>query len=91
MPNVIIEAAVLKKPIISTNCPTGPKEILGNGKGGYMYKIGDYLKLSKIIKRYSNNKKEFNKKKNYLYKSLDRFNYKKNLKSYYNLINRHLN
>jgi glycosyltransferase involved in cell wall biosynthesis len=32
LPNVLLEAASLKKFIISTNCPTGPKEILLNGK-----------------------------------------------------------
>ena len=31
-PNVLIEAQYLKKYIISTNCPTGPREILNNGK-----------------------------------------------------------
>ena len=33
LPNVLLEAACLKKLIISTKCPTGPKEILSNGKG----------------------------------------------------------
>ena len=27
-------ALILKKYIISSNCPTGPREILQNGKGG---------------------------------------------------------
>ena len=33
-PNVLIEAMFLKKSVISTRCPTGPKEILKNGKLG---------------------------------------------------------
>ena len=32
LPNVLLEAVCLKKLIISTKCPTGPKEILLNGK-----------------------------------------------------------
>ena len=34
LPNVLLEAQFLKKFIISTNCPTGPKEILLNGRAG---------------------------------------------------------
>ena len=32
LPNVLLEAQFFKKFIISSNCPTGPKEILLNGK-----------------------------------------------------------
>ena len=39
LPNVLLEAATLKKFIISSNCPTGPKEILMNGKGGFILKL----------------------------------------------------
>ena len=39
MPNVLLEAAVLKKFIISSDCPTGPKEIINNYKYGKLYKI----------------------------------------------------
>ena len=31
-PNVLVEALSLEKYVISSDCPTGPKEILGNGK-----------------------------------------------------------
>ena len=39
LPNVLLESQVLKKYIISSNCPTGPKEILLNGD------LEIYLKL----------------------------------------------
>ena len=35
-PNVLVEAQYLKKFVISTDCPTGPKEILNNGKYGIL-------------------------------------------------------
>ena len=38
---------MLKKFIISSNCHTGPKEILLNGKGGLLFKVGDYEELAK--------------------------------------------
>ena len=34
----LIEAASLEVPIISSDCPNGPIEILSNGKGGFIYK-----------------------------------------------------
>ena len=35
LPNVLLEAISLKKFVISSNCPTGPKEISKNGKLGF--------------------------------------------------------
>ncbi len=87
LPNVLLEAAVLKKLIISTNCPTGPREILENGKGGIFFKIGDHHDLSNKIKFYLVNKKKFNKKILHSFKSLKRFDYNKNLNKYYYIIN----
>jgi glycosyltransferase involved in cell wall biosynthesis len=48
-PNALLETAALKRLIISTDCNTGPKEILQNGKGGILYKVGDYQRLSNIL------------------------------------------
>ena len=83
LPNVLLEAASLKKLIISTNCPTGPKEILNNGKGGIFFKIGDYKDLSKKIFYCFRNKKKLRHKIEYCYQNLDRFDFNKNLEEYY--------
>jgi|694.fasta_scaffold149166_3 glycosyltransferase involved in cell wall biosynthesis len=48
-PNILLETAVLKRLIISTDCNTGPKEILQNGEGGILYKVADYRRLSTIL------------------------------------------
>ena len=45
LPNVLIEAQSKNIPIISSDCPTGPKEILLQGKLGDLFKVGDYRKL----------------------------------------------
>ena len=50
LPNVLLEAQYFGIPIISSDCPTGPKEILMNGKAGTLYKTGDYIDLSYKIK-----------------------------------------
>ncbi len=93
LPNVLLETQALKKYIISTNCPTGPREILLNGKAGDLIKIGDYKTLSKKILDYSsrNNKykNKLKKKINFGYQNLDRFDYYLNMKKYYNLIKKH--
>ena len=43
--------------IISTDCRTGPKEILLNGKGGLLCKVGDHKDIAEKILFYANNKK----------------------------------
>ena len=87
LPNVLLEAQVLKTYIMSSNCPTGPKEILVNGKAGSLFKVGDYKNLSKLIINFSKNKRENSKKIMLGYENLFRFDYKDNLKIYFNEIN----
>ena len=53
---VLVEAAAHKIPIISTNCNSGPSEILLNGKGGDLIKIKDYKTLGKRIIKNLNTK-----------------------------------
>ena len=47
LPNVLLEALTLKRFVISSDCPTGPKEILLNGKGGLIFKTKNYNQLKK--------------------------------------------
>ena len=46
---VLVEALILNKIVISSNCPVGPKEVLENGEIGYLYEVGDYNKLAELI------------------------------------------
>jgi len=84
LPNVLLEAMQLKKYIISTNCPTGPKEILMNGKFGSLVPIENANSIADSIHYYSKNKKNLFNKISNGFKSLNRFNYEKNLNKYYN-------
>ena len=88
-PNVLVEALYLRKFVISTDCPTGPKEILNNGKHGELVKIGDYKKIAKLINNFKKNKIVNNKIRSG-YKSLKKYNYKINCKKYYQLIKNYL-
>ncbi len=85
LPNVLLESLVLKKFVISSDCRTGPKEILLNGKGGLLFKVGDYRMLEKRIKYFFLNRKKCQKMMMNSYKSLKRFSYNKNLKMYLEL------
>ena len=38
----------------SSDCPTGPREILNHGKFGRLVKVGDYKNIAKELNRYSN-------------------------------------
>ena len=86
LPNVLLEAATMKKFIISTNCPTGPREILDNGKGGLFFKIRDYYDLSKKIIDFKKNKFNNTMKINHNFKRLERFNHDNNLNKYLKII-----
>ena len=90
LPNVLLEALTLKKFIISTNCPTGPSEILDNGKNGLLFKVGNYKELAKKIIFFHSNKKLCLKMMLIGNKRLKRFNYNLNLIKYFNLIKNYL-
>jgi glycosyltransferase involved in cell wall biosynthesis len=82
LPNVLLEALTLKKFIISSNCPTGPREILKNGKYGFLFETENYKKLSELILKYSKNKSKYKNKIELGYKSLSRFDLDVNGKKY---------
>ncbi len=83
LPNVLLEAITLKRFVISSNCPTGPKEILDNGKGGMLFKTGNYKDLSKKIILCKKQNKLIKKKINHAYSLLKKYDSKKNLNLYY--------
>ena len=87
-PNVLVEAAQNDIPIISTNCNSGPREILLNGRGGELVNIKDHLKISQKIKQFSKNKKNFIKKSQFCKKKLYRFNNKYNLSKFESLFDK---
>ena len=53
LPNVLLEAQLLKKFIISTNCPTGPREILLGGRAGLLVQVNQPKALTKKIIEFS--------------------------------------
>jgi glycosyltransferase involved in cell wall biosynthesis len=55
MPNALIEAMALGLPCISTDCPTGPSDIIQDGVNGYLVPVGDTEMLARTIRKVIDN------------------------------------
>ena len=66
---VLIEAAFLNAPIVSSDCPNGPKSILKEGKAGFLYKSNSVIDFNEKLEQFLSStnedilKKKINAKK----------------------------
>ncbi len=51
LPTVLIEAMILDRFVVSSNCPTGPREILDNGDCGILVPVGNVKELAEGIEK----------------------------------------
>lgn len=49
LPTTLIEALYFNLPIVATDCPTGPREILGNNDFGLLCKVHDASDMARQI------------------------------------------
>ena len=85
--NVLIDAINYDTPCISTNCPSGPDEILVNGKGGILVKPKSPKLLAEKMEYSVNNYKKVLIKNDFGKKKLNRFSIKKNTNKYFEYLN----
>ena len=74
---VLVEAGFLNLTIVSSDCPNGPREILDDGKRGFLFENNNALSLTNCL----NNVLQSDKKELFRRKVLN----KKNLKKVYNI------
>jgi len=80
--NIILEAMVCGVPIIATDCPFGPREIISNGKNGMLVPVSDEVALAKAIKMVSENKETRDRFVKNAYEILSEFTPEKMVRSY---------
>lgn len=84
LPNVLIESLYLKVPSISTNCKSGPKEILLNDK--LLVNIGDYKTLAKKISYILEDDIRIATLFENAFESISRFHFENSIKSFIDVI-----
>jgi glycosyltransferase involved in cell wall biosynthesis len=51
LPGALIQAMACGCPVVSTDCPTGPREILEDGRYGPLVPVGDHARMAEAIAR----------------------------------------
>jgi len=82
LPNALIEAMACGTPVVSTNCPSGPSEILENGKYGKLVPVNNPEALAEAIIETLNNPIE----SSILQERASFFSVKRSAEKYLNLI-----
>jgi len=87
-PNVIIEALGCGVPVISTDCPTGPNEIITNEENGILIPIHNWEAMADSIIRVLSDKKLYKRIQAAGRKRAEDFNIKKISRQYVEVINK---
>tara|TARA_Y100000768_G_scaffold385630_1_gene372151 strand:- start:197 stop:1318 length:1122 start_codon:yes stop_codon:yes gene_type:complete len=80
--NVLIDAVNFDLPIITTNCKSGPSEIICNGKAGFLVPVANPKLMSRKIVYVINNYELAEKKALFAKKNISRFLVENNSKKY---------
>ncbi|MCF0195766.1 MAG: glycosyltransferase [Bacteroidaceae bacterium] len=73
LPTALIEALILDQLIVSSDCPTGPREILRDGRSGLLVPVGDPQSMADAIERILTDKELRDKLKGDLSANKNRF------------------
>jgi glycosyltransferase involved in cell wall biosynthesis len=80
--NIILEAMACGVPVIATDCPFGPREIINNGKDGILVPVSDEVALAKAIKMVLDNKETRDRFVKNAHKRLLEFSHERMVRSY---------
>ncbi len=84
-PTVLIEANQRGIPVVSSDCQPGPKDIVIEGKNGYLYKEGNMKDFVRIMKGIMDKQLSFDTPEN-IAKTADRFAEEKVMKDFVNAL-----
>lgn len=82
LPNVILESMVCDTPVISTDCPSGPNEIIKDGINGILVPVKNEKKLAETIINLLNNKSLVKKISSNVKKDIKKFSIEKMVEEY---------
>jgi len=85
-PNVLVEAMAVGIPVISSDCKSGPREILENGKYGELYRVGDVKSLCEKIEHTLYEATEIEQRVASAYQRMDNFHIEKVMKEYRKIV-----
>ncbi len=89
--NVLIDAVNYNIPIITTNCKSGPSEIIDYGKGGFLVPVKSNIELSNKIEFVIKNNKIAQKKVIFAKNRINRFLCERNSEQYLNFLKKIFN
>ncbi|MGI9509486.1 MAG: glycosyltransferase [Geminicoccaceae bacterium] len=82
LPAMLIEALAVGTPVVSTDCPSGPREILNDGELGHLVPVGDHEALAAAMAETLDDPPKAER----LIRSTDRFTIKASVESYLSLV-----
>ncbi len=91
LPTVLIEGLMLDKLIVATDCPTGPREILNDGKAGLLVPVGDAQMMAEAIHRMLTDKNLQIETLHQLRRHRQHFMFEETERMFYNMIKEVLN
>lgn len=87
LPSVLIEAMILNIPVVATDCPDGPSEILLQGRAGALVEVSNVEAIASAINRVLSDRSYANSLKSVAEQNLNRFNIKENIHRLYQIFN----
>lgn len=86
MPGVLIQAMACGACCVSTDCKTGPKELIEDGYNGFLVKVGDGQSLSIKMRQLLNNDSLAAQFRERAPRAINRFNEKEGIESYFSFL-----